>query len=1025
MPTSEGVTASAKFPNFLEGALNIGQRSIDSRGGYTGGTGRGGKKHGAGVQEWPDGSRYVGEFVNGLKHGKGVFTWANGEFYDGSFYKDYRHGNGTYTWSGGSRFTGKFYRNRKEGYGTQHLADGTVFQGLYHADERFGPGVATYPDGRQDVGLWHRERLWKLCTRVGGAFSLSAVPGYAAWVTPGRKAGSGGPADPSVLPHRERTEDAPFVLPPGMETYSTDSDHLPLPLCARNELDLHFFQGRGCVSDVDPPVSGFLPLQQRMQGHVHRHRFEAEAQDWDVAAVLSGNRERFGPKGPLELTSECLILAASRGDLQGVHGILREGAVHPDVGDATGHTALAAASMNCHNDVIHLLLDCGADVNKLNGEGMSALAVCSVLYYPFASLHKTVAERALHKTLPSSQDCEMQPPLGSSPHESTVEAEAKWSTAQNEETDPTNPVDPTSVGAEQVNRKPSSTTGPEVRSIQVLDGHIQVGSVPWPESGGRLEEEFSIAGGSVFDSALSQASLRVWVTENALQQTAEALSRASLVRPANTQETVRKMAHMKTEHRARWATMKLLLGRGGDPNASSVPMPVLFLAIKARHVQAVRHLLECGARTDVPLPPERKGLYPLHIAAGLPGPEGPRITELLLHALADPDMRAQDADEVFELDKNTVEPQADYSNKTASFPSSLTQDKSFPREPPEEGGRTPLHVACQRDTDHAVSRDVVSLLLSHKSNTNLLWSGHSALSLAIASGNDLAVDELLAWGADPNLPLTRHVGSALCAVANINYNCGQHPQSRVKLLEKLIKAGANILMPVVYGEGRRSTVGTAVDYAYYAFQQDARIAHTPYHALSSKEREVYNARRQLLAQMGDLLRRAAVGAERQRLEREQSLGVRSISPTEKFLYIGAGATPPGVKHSAVSVHEQQRKEGESETKTNIRKPLFRYCYQCGRSAGVTLTPCSRCREVFYCGKACKMKAWNDHHKDECIRVSGRAKGRSCTPRKDRAKTAAAPQQGSAATAARAQTAAWTPGKEVKDGWELRENYSFN
>lgn len=36
---------------------------------------------------------------------------------------------------------------------------------------------------------------------------------------------------------------------------------------------------------------------------------------------------------------------------------------------------------------------------------------------------------------------------------------------------------------------------------------------------------------------------------------------------------------------------------------------------------------------------------------GLPKAEGPQITELLLHALADPDVRAQDADEVYELDE--------------------------------------------------------------------------------------------------------------------------------------------------------------------------------------------------------------------------------------------------------------------------------------------------------------------------------------------------------------------------------------
>lgn len=45
-----------------------------------------------------------------------------------------------------------------------------------------------------------------------------------------------------------------------------------------------------------------------------------------------------------------------------------------------------------------------------------------------------------------------------------------------------------------------------------------------------------------------------------------------------------------------------------------------------------------------------------------------------------------------------------------------------------------------------------------------------------------AVDELLAGGADPNLPLTRHVGSALCALANINYDRGPHPRNQVKLV---------------------------------------------------------------------------------------------------------------------------------------------------------------------------------------------------------------------------------------------------
>ncbi|KAE8293896.1 Ankyrin repeat and MYND domain-containing protein 1 [Larimichthys crocea] len=1047
-------------------------RQSDGHGGAQDGEKR---RQGLGVQEWPDGSRYEGEFVNGFKHGRGKYSWRNGEYYEGSFYKDYRHGDGLYCWPTGHKFTGKFYLNRKEGYGQQLFPDGTTFQGLYHTDQRFGPGVVSYPDGRKDVGLWLGERLLKLCASVEEGFSLKRFPEYAAYMDPTTTTiqpptsalQTEARTDSKVDTDRNLLSDENFILPPGIESYSTDGEHLPLPPGRRRELDQHFYgelwepdtyQHQGCERD---PLST-LPLQARMQAHIHKHRLQAENVGWDVAAVITLNRESFGPKGPLEVSSELLIQHASRGELHAVSQILQTGLVHPDVADSQGHTALIAATVNCHNDVIQLLLDMGADIDKLNCEGMSALAVCHVLYYPFHSLHATfteppaktqtlrspsicgnslqisqvdfttdtprlnnrsphsdltaekLSEHILHHSSKVSSDSELiierwsglneipsdtehlqekrddggerncketekegqvrdersrremeeeskvaeketESRCGQTCRNRDLElGEGRETESRREDIEVTKEVDK-DVERERVRNtreedvkereRRGSEDMPHVeRSIQVLDGHIALGSVQWKEcrakAAGRVQQvrDKELSPNSTFDSACSVSSYKIQVTEEVMQRSAEALSRTGIPQRSDTQETVRKMAAMKTEHRVRLSTLKLLLERGADPNISKVPMPVLFLAIMAADTEAVRRLLLSGARTDIPLPPERKGLYLLHVAAALPGPAGPKITELLLHALTDPDAQACDENEIYEPDKISMKDQEP-----------LSTDKNPHL---KEGGQTALHVACQRDSDYRNVSKVVALLLSHRASTDLLWSGHSPLSLAIASGNDLAVEQLLNGGANPNIPLGHRVGSALCALANINYHLGGN---RTKLLDMLAKAGADIMMPVAVGD----VVGTAVDYAHYSFNQDSRIAKTPFHALNMRERETFKARRQLLKMMGDLLRQTAVQRERENLEREQHLALNSTSSTERFVYTGAGANVP---------------LPSSESLPLYRKPVLKFCYHCGRSVSVKLTACSRCRKVFYCSRNCKLKAWDERHKDECIRVSASADG---------------------------------------------------
>lgn len=186
------------------------------------------------------------------------------------------------------------------------------------------------------------------------------------------------------------------------------------------------------------------------------------------------------------------------------------------------------------------------------------------------------------------------------------------------------------------------------------------------------------------------------------------------------------------------STLKLLLKRGADANTSRMPVPVLFSAILACDKEGIKRLLLLGARTDIPLPPEagdpmfdfhsrsrnirlifarlswqRRGLYPLHVAAALPGPAGPEITEILLLTAQDPDVRAHDHDEIFELDQ--VWRQTEWEKLQTWKYDRLKlkrqclqafgkeQQSSNQSAQLKEGGRTALHVACQRDGDHQVS----------------------------------------------------------------------------------------------------------------------------------------------------------------------------------------------------------------------------------------------------------------------------------------------------------------------------------
>ncbi|XP_011897664.1 PREDICTED: ankyrin repeat and MYND domain-containing protein 1 isoform X12 [Cercocebus atys] len=802
-----------------------------------------------GVQEWQDGCMYRGEFGLNMKLGYGEFSWPTGESYHGQFYRDHCHGLGTYMWPDGSSFTGTFYLSHREGYGTMYMKT-RLFQGLYKADQRFGPGVETYPDGSQDVGLWFREQLIKLCTQIPSGFSLLSYPEYSGFLTysPARISlseeektewGLQEEQDPFFYEYKRFLLNDNLMLPPETYVYSTDYDHLPMTSSFRKELDTCIFLNEipPFVDDGEPWfIINETPLLIKIQKQTYKFRNKPAHTSWNMGAILEGKRSGFALCGPKERLSTEMILKAEEGNHDWIRGILKDNFASADVADAKGYTVLAAAATHCHNDIVNLLLDCGADVNKCSDEGLTALSMCFLVYYPAQSFKPNVAER----TMPEPQEppkFPVVPILSSSFMDTNLESlysevNVPFQGSCELRPPPTPPPLPHILGSQEGGHsqdigQPGESVDHRSSSLKGYSPLVK-GSLGHVESGledilGNTDRGTLCSTETNFESNVCVCNFSIELSQAMLERSAQSHSLLKMASPSLCTSsfdkgTMRRMALSMIERRKRWQTIKLLLRRGADPNLCRVPMQVLFLAVKAGDVDGVRLLLEHGARTDICFPPQLGTLTPLHIAAALPGEEGVQIVELLLHAITDVDAEASDKDGTYKSGK----------------------------------------------------------------------------------------------------------------------------------IDRLIDHGADILKPVTLRQGEKVAVGTAVDYGYFRFFQDRKIAHCPFHTLLPAERETFLARKRLLEYMGLQLRRAVCAKESQ------------WDPT--WLYL--------CKRVELIPSHRMKKKGPSlpkglDVKEQGQIPFFKFCYQCGRSIGVRLLPCPRCYGILTCSKYCKTKAWNEFHKKDC------------------------------------------------------------
>ena len=110
---------------------------------------KGEERYGRGVQQWLDGSRYEGYFIDGKANIKGKLFHSNGDTYDGEWRNNKANGYGIYLHVGGEYYDGQWKDDKQDGKGKETWIDGSSYEGEYNSGKRHGKGIFKWPDGSE------------------------------------------------------------------------------------------------------------------------------------------------------------------------------------------------------------------------------------------------------------------------------------------------------------------------------------------------------------------------------------------------------------------------------------------------------------------------------------------------------------------------------------------------------------------------------------------------------------------------------------------------------------------------------------------------------------------------------------------------------------------------------------------------------------------------------------------------------------------------------------------------------------
>lgn len=109
--------------------------------------------HGQGVEIWPNGIQYKGEFNMGMKHGQGKLMFPEST-YKGEFFNDEIHGQGEMIWNNGKKYKGQWEKGLMHGQGEFSWPNKKSYKGSYKNNVKSGKGIMTWPGGKRYEGEW-------------------------------------------------------------------------------------------------------------------------------------------------------------------------------------------------------------------------------------------------------------------------------------------------------------------------------------------------------------------------------------------------------------------------------------------------------------------------------------------------------------------------------------------------------------------------------------------------------------------------------------------------------------------------------------------------------------------------------------------------------------------------------------------------------------------------------------------------------------------------------------------------------